>query len=152
MPKISALPASSGVSQGTVLPLVANTVPPLVTRQATVAQINALTFDLEFGLVNGANNDVNLLLTTNPRGVKLQAGPTAAFSITGIVSSSNGRQLSIWNDTGQALTITNESASSSAANRITTLTGANVVFLAAGILHLIYDAGSSRWIVIGKHN
>jgi hypothetical protein len=50
------------------------------------------------------------------------------------------------------MTIANESASSAAANRITTCTGANITTTGQGVVTLIYSSSSvgvsqSRWIV-----
>ena len=47
------------------------------------------------------------------------------------------------------MTISNESASSDAANRITTLTGADVVLTGVSVAHLIYNATDARWILLG---
>jgi hypothetical protein len=47
------------------------------------------------------------------------------------------------------MTIKNENAGSTAANRITTLTGADLVLRATApsFVTLIYDTGASRWIL-----
>lgn len=47
----------------------------------------------------------------------------------------------------QAMTLTNESASSTAANRILTLTGADVTLTGTSSATLIYSTTSSRWIL-----
>lgn len=96
-------------------------------------------------LVNGDNNDVALPATSFPK----IAGPTGAFAITGIAAGGDGDVLRIFNPLAQTMTIKNENAGSAAANRITTLTGADIVLRAAApsFVTLIYDTGSSRWIV-----
>jgi hypothetical protein len=50
---------------------------------------------------------------------------------------------------GQSLTIVNEDLSSTAAYRITTLTGGNLILSTSVIVDFIYDSNSSRWIVAG---
>jgi hypothetical protein len=75
-------------------------------------------------------------------------GPTAAFAITGISGGQNGKVIILYNSTTQAMTINNESTNSTAANRITTLTGGNQVTAGVGSAMLIYDGNSSRWLMI----
>jgi hypothetical protein len=49
------------------------------------------------------------------------------------------------------MTIVNASGSSSAANQITTKTGADVVLAAASsYAHFIYDGAVSKWILLGS--
>jgi hypothetical protein len=48
------------------------------------------------------------------------------------------------------MVIANESTSSTAENRILTLTGGNVQTTGEGVFQLIYDGVRSRWIVIGN--
>jgi hypothetical protein len=51
------------------------------------------------------------------------------------------------------MTIVNEDGSSTAANRITTLTGADVVLrtTAPSFATLIYDSAASRWILVSTN-
>lgn len=97
-------------------------------------------------LGNGDNNDVALPSTSFAK----IAGPTAAFAITGIVAGGDGDRLDIFNPLNQTMTIRNENASSTAANRISTLSGADLVLRAnlPSFVTLIYDTGSSRWKVV----
>ncbi len=75
-------------------------------------------------------------------------GPTAAFSIGGLTLGQDGREVKLYNTTAYAMTIVNEDASSTAANRITTLTGADVVLRTGpSFATLTYDATASRWIL-----
>jgi hypothetical protein len=107
-------------------------------------------------LSNGANHNVHP--ASMPQGgysFGRITGPTGAFSIGGIGPSSgnlgagvDGQQLILYNTTAQAMTITNEDASSVAANRITTLTGADVVLAARkSIATFVYDGTTARWIL-----
>jgi hypothetical protein len=72
-------------------------------------------------------------------------GPTGAFSLSGIVAS-DGASLRIVNLTGEVMTVTHE-ATSTAANRLTTLTGADLVSTGNCAFDVDYDTGTSRWIV-----
>ena len=99
----------------------------------------------DIALVNGANNNVAIT------GSFLRiTGPSAAFSITGFASGIDGMELRIFNTTAFAMTIANASGSSSAGNKITTLTGADVVLAArTTAAHFIYDGSSTTWILMG---
>lgn len=96
-------------------------------------------------LAAGNNNNVAFGSGTY---FKIKAGPAGAFAITGISDIGDGRQLILHNATGQAMTLTNESALSVASNRITTLTGADYVTTGDGFVRLIYDADSARWVIM----
>ena len=105
-----------------------------------------------FTAVNGSSNDVSLPSATF---INI-TGPSAGFTFTGVTSGTpaenNGRLLILFNNTTQNMTIANESASSAAANRITTCTGANITTTGQGVVTLIYSSSSvgvsqSRWIV-----
>lgn len=98
-------------------------------------------------LVNGTNNDIAL---TNPRTFTRITGPTSAFSLGGFTSGVDGAVLKLFNTTSQQMTILNEASSSTAANRITTLTGADVVLRSGtSFATFIYDGTTSRWILTG---
>jgi hypothetical protein len=92
-------------------------------------------------LANGANANVTLPTTS----LVFISGPSGAFSISGIASPTNGMRLRLINLTGQAMTITHE-ATSTAANRITCLTGADLVTTGNGAVDLDYDSTTTRWI------
>jgi hypothetical protein len=93
-------------------------------------------------LSNGANADVKL-----PRAQFLTiTGPSASFSISGFQGGYESRPLILYNPTAQAMTLTND-ATSTAANRILTLTGADRTTTGTGIAMLRYSAVSSRWLV-----
>jgi len=70
----------------------------------------------------------------------------AATSITGFsVSQVDGQIMIIRNVGSNAFTISNQSGSSSAANRVLFATGADTVVAANGNVRLRYDATASRW-------
>jgi hypothetical protein len=94
---------------------------------------------------NGANNDIAIGSTSFIR----VTGPTAAFSLTGIAGGVDGKLLVIYNSTTQTFTLSNESASSTAANRITTLNSTgDIVINGKGAAKLIYSTADSRWLVM----
>lgn len=98
-------------------------------------------------LVNGANADVALGSGTFFR----ITGPTGVFSISGFTSGSVngiGRLIILYNTVAFDLTLTNE-ATSTAANRITTLTGSDVTLTGICAVKLLYDTTASRWILLG---
>lgn len=97
-------------------------------------------------LANGANN--NIALTTYT-GVQRIVGPTGAFSLSGITAGLAGAKLVLHNTTAYAFTLTND-ATSTAANRILTLSGSDLVLPGQSTASLLYDATQSRWIVIGS--
>ena len=95
-------------------------------------------------LVNGLNSNITLPASSYVR----LSGPTGAYSVGGFTGGTDGRQLAIYNTINQTLTLKNEDNLSTAANRIKTLTGADVV-LASGLTSsalFTYDATDQRWI------
>ena len=119
--------------------------PPTVTARVDIDGTLATRFYNQ-ALGNGLNSNIPAPTTSYMR----VTGPTGAFSVGGviIVTGENGKRLTIHNTTAQAMTIVHEDASSTAANRINTLTAANVVFPARqSVVHLIYSTTTSRWIL-----
>jgi len=99
-----------------------------------------------YAAVNGANN--NIVIGTSSF-VRI-TGPTAAFSITGVAGGVDGKMLTIFNSTAQTITIANEGLTSTAANRITTLSSTgDIVIVGQGGVDLIYSVADSRWLVLG---
>lgn len=82
----------------------------------------------------------------------LRFGNTSV-TYTGFISRSNqkGKVLYILN-AGTSLTLSNENASSTAANRINTGTGADIVLGAGEMIELNYDIGGNRWKPITAGN
>lgn len=95
-------------------------------------------------LVNGANSNIPLPATELVRII----GPTGAFSISGFVAGTDGRKLRCYSTVSQTLTLTND-ATSTAANRIFTLTGADKALRTTGpsFFTISYSAADSRWIL-----
>jgi hypothetical protein len=72
----------------------------------------------------------------------------AARAVTGLsISQVDGQFCEVWNVGSFNLTLTNESASSTAANRFTNVTGADIVLAPNEIARLRYDSTSARWRV-----
>ena len=116
---------------------------------ATLADDITLSGDLGLGqstsssLANGSNSGVDLSGKTYWK----LSGPTAAWSIDGIVAGNAGDFLIIQNDSGYQLTFGNQSGSeSTAANRIVTQSNADEVGYDVNLL--VYDGNSSRWRLI----
>lgn len=85
-------------------------------------------------------------LSSSRNFVKL-TGATAT-ALQGITAGIDGQRLTVVNLTGANLTVQNENAGATAANRITTMTGADVATTANGAAEFVYDTGSSRWICL----
>ena len=95
-------------------------------------------------VVNGLNS--NLALPANA--IVRLTGPSAVFSIGGFTGGVEGDRRTIYNTVAFAMTIKNEDASSTAGNRIKTLTGADVTLRAGtSVATFSYDATDSRWIL-----
>ena len=105
---------------------------------------------LDIAVSNGLNSNIAL---TNASWVRL-TGPSAGFSIGGFTNPYDGRILYVYNTVSQTMTVVNEDASSTAANRITTTTGANVVLASTkpSVVAFRYDATASRWIMVNAWN
>lgn len=94
-------------------------------------------------LSNGANSDVALPAAT----FVAITGPSSGFNLTGFATPVSGRVLILYNSTAQNMTITND-ATSTAANRILTLTGSDVALTGTSLATLVYSAVASRWILV----
>jgi hypothetical protein len=95
-------------------------------------------------------NGNNVLNPANAKVIRLAAGPTAAFGINSIQGGWDGRDVEVWNDTGQAITVYHESGfDATNVNRIIT-TGADVVFGTNVYLNFRYFESRSRWKLSGS--
>ncbi len=98
-----------------------------------------------FTAANGANN--NIVIGTSSF-VRI-TGPSAAYSVTGITGGVDGKILVIYNSTAQTFTLSNEGLTSTAANRVTSLSSlGDIVINGKGAVKLIYSAADSRWLVL----
>jgi len=100
---------------------------------------------------------VNLVLGTTNNNIVIEnykkfriTGPTEEFTISGITGGTDGREILLYNSVAFKMTINNDSANSSAANRILTLSGGDFQTTTVGSVTLIYDGAASRWIFKGS--
>jgi hypothetical protein len=91
--------------------------------------------------VNAAVPGTNVLL-------EITGTPGAAWSIAGITGGRAGRVLTIFNSTGYAMTVANESGSEpSPGNRIKTLLNTDLVTGTNSVVDLFYSGALSRWVL-----
>jgi hypothetical protein len=100
-------------------------------------------FKADFTLANGANSDLEL--PSVARFLRI-TGPSGAFSVSGFQGGYEAKRLILFNPTAQTMTVTND-ATSVAANRILTLTGADVVLAGPGMAQFIYSVSDARWLL-----
>lgn len=91
----------------------------------------------------GSINDVSTSTTSY-----LQMTGVGSTTITGLANGSSGKTLLISNQTGSGLTLKNESASSTAANRIQTGTGNDISIADKASAILIYNSTTARWSLL----
>ncbi|MFM2306659.1 MAG: hypothetical protein RLZZ367_1328 [Bacteroidota bacterium] len=115
------------------------------------------TLVLSNGGASGGTND-NVVLPDISSGVKAGfyriTGPTAAFSIYGIVplTGADGQLVTLVNTTSNVMTIKNN-ASATAANGFKTLTGSDMVSVAGNSsITIQYNKTDARWYVTGSQN
>jgi Pectate lyase superfamily protein len=99
-------------------------------------------------VANGLNSDI---ATPDSSYVRL-TGPSAVFSVGGFAGGFDGNLLTIYNTVAFQMTIVNEDVSSTALNRIKTLTGGNVVLRAgtsSATFH--YDTTDDRWVLTSQN-
>jgi hypothetical protein len=97
-----------------------------------------------FAAVNGNQDNIGI-----PDSVFIRVtGPTAAFTIRGIGNGIDGRYIILANRSAFAMTLANQNANSTAANRIITGTGADVVIAADATAALVYDDTTDRWLLL----
>lgn len=105
-----------------------NILGPLAVKDTTPAQITADQNDYNIGLAGSLRLNAN-----------------AARNITGISGGSDGRLLYIHNVGSFTITLKNESASSSAANRFAGAGGVDLSITSGLSVLLKYDSTSARW-------
>jgi len=103
-------------------------------------------------LGNGANNDISL--GTSPYSFYRITGPTATFSITGIVpaTGADGQIVILQNTTSQSMTIAHQTGST-ATNQIFVPAAKNLTLRGSNTtITLQYNASLSKWILLDKYN
>lgn len=101
----------------------------------------------DFTLVLDANNLNNIQATGGDEIAVLRLDATGtARSVTGFAGGADGRLLLVLNvGTADTITIVDQSASSSAANRVRTPNAGGLAVRYGGGALLVYDAVTSRW-------
>jgi len=110
----------------------------------TFNQVLSLTGPLAIARLDVASA-ASIAALSNANGFVRLTGATAT-TILGIAAGINGQRMTIVNLTGANMTTAHEDVGASAANRITTMTGANVLTTGNGTAEFVYDTGLSRWI------
>lgn len=119
-----------------------------MTQQDLTSWLPGLLGPMAQPLDNTSTGTLNDVTTTSGRIVKGGVRFTgAAPTVTGFASGVSGRRLNVMT-VGGPLVLANESASSSAANRIVTGTGANLTVAQGSGVSLEYDGTSERWRVL----
>lgn len=126
------------------------------------AQISGMaTPVLSVTLANGANHNVAVVTSSGATTVRYNyiriGGPSGAFSITGFANALNGYTLTVYNSVAQAMSFDNLSASSTAGNKIVTMTGGTVTLAASissatFIYDLAADSGNGAWVLLSARD
>lgn len=102
---------------------------------------------LELSPVDNAQTGTAVTLTSPTTGItRLTSG--SLVSVTGITAPTRGAFFALFNDTGVSVTILNDTGAT-AANRVLTGTGSNLVLSSGAALLLFYDTTEQRWLVVG---
>lgn len=121
------------------------------SNQFLIGQNGAISTQLIY-LAQGStslSNGLNSNIADAGTGYIRISGPTGAFSLGGFQGGAASRLLYVFNSTSQAMTIINQSGSSTAANRILTLTGADVTLrTGTSFASFIYDGTAARWVLM----
>ncbi len=96
-------------------------------------------------LVNGANSNVALPIGASTLYV---SGPSGVFNITGIAGGTDGRLVTLVNYSGQTMTMTYNSGSSSAGNKILIGGSGDLAITANGSVTLQWVAAATAWFVV----
>ena len=114
------------------------------TANGDLKAASTLTLDEQ---VNAAATGANAALTLTKAGVILTNA--SLTSIGTIASPATGRTYVITNKTGAAVSIVNEYASGTAAQRIVTGTGGDLTLASDASIWVRYNGNNSRWHVVG---
>lgn len=101
---------------------------------------------LNITAANGANENLGIPIEG---AAFFFAGITGSFNIGGLTNGYDGRRLTLFNTTGQVLTLNNEDSSSTAANRLRMDNSSNVTINNNGSCMFLYNANISRWMLVG---
>lgn len=137
--KVKLDPDGTGVYAGTAFNQITDTtgaIVPVISKTS-------------LALSNGLNSNITIPAAS---GFARVGGPTGGFSIGGLTNGVDGKLLIFANLTAQQMTIVQESGSSTATNRIATLTGADVVLRSGqSCATFIYSGTDSRWLLVSTN-
>ncbi|MFN0202967.1 MAG: tail fiber domain-containing protein [Bacteroidia bacterium] len=109
--------------------------------------------------LTGAAPNYAVNTTTTPRSYYRISTPTANFNVTSMtvapaagISSSDGRIVTLYNATNFNMTINNQDGTATAAERIITGNGSNLVIGANGSVTFVYNTTDARWVVKDYNN
>jgi hypothetical protein len=75
------------------------------------------------------------------------AGPTADFTVAGIVAGIDGRLITLFNRSGFTMQLNNEDANAAPTDMIVTGTNTDIIIINKGMVSLQYDGTEQKWIV-----
>jgi len=101
-------------------------------------------------LGNGGNNNVDAI-TTRSAFYRI-TGPTADFSITGISGGFDGRIVTLYNASGEKLTLSSLNGASAIENQINIYNSSDIVLLNKDAVTLRYSSTDDKWIVLSFSN
>ena len=80
--------------------------------------------------------------------IRATGTPGASWTLVGMSGGTDGRVVTLYNDTGYTLTIANESGTEATATyRIRTMAGADYVSGTNSVQEFFYDGNRNRWIM-----
>lgn len=147
---VKAGPTSGGAATAAYRALVAADLPTEAARRDAA---NTFTHQTKFTAISPASFSTNQNDFDPGNATYLRLTATSAAQISGFSGGADGRVLIVQAVAGSnAITLVHQSASSSAANRLTTWDGKNVVLRSNQSLILIYDpAISGTWLVLAPY-
>lgn len=96
-------------------------------------------------LSDGVLNEVNV---ATPKFSNFRVdGPTAAFTIAGMLAGSDGKLVTLFNNSGQTMTVANQAATAAETDRIITGANANLSIPNNASIQFQYDNTIQRWVV-----
>lgn len=104
---------------------------------------NAIATSIGYATISG---DIGALFNTNSF-IKANGTP-GAWSLRGIQAGVGGQVMQVYNNTGANMTVTNQDGGASAGNRISTNTGASVVYAQGSTAAFVYDLSTSSWLLL----
>jgi len=75
------------------------------------------------------------------------SGPTADFTLAGIIAGIDGRTITLFNRSGFSMQLNNEDPFAALTDQIVTGTNADLIIVNKGIVTLQYDGTEEKWIV-----